>query len=131
MKRLFVIGLCTFLVGLWLNAGAQSPTVTSKDLFKTTLTDDNTREVIMRLVEFPPGSALIRHIHPGEELAFVLEGTLETAAEGREPRRVSKGDTFHNAPGVIHIARNVGDTTVRLLATFIVEKGKPVFQPVK
>jgi len=131
MKRFFLIALCFGLVGfVSINADAQGPGVTSKTLLEGNLSDDTTKEVVMRLVEFPPGSSLSRHTHPGDELAFVLQGTLEIIAEGREARRVSTGDTFHNRRGIIHEARNVGDTPVRLLVTFIVDKGKPVVQPV-
>ena len=130
MKRFFLIAVCIVLIGfISANAGAQTPSVTSKILLQTPLGDDPTKVIEMRLVEFPPGSELIRHTHPGDELAFVLQGTLEILAEGREPRRVSTGDTFHNPRGFIHGARNAGDTPVRLAITFIVDKGKPVVQP--
>jgi len=131
MKINFLIAVCVVLVGfVSANAGAQAPSVTSKTLLQTTLSDDATKEVVIRLLEFPPGSAASPHTHPGDEFAFVLQGTLETIAEGRETRRVSTGDTFHNSRGIIHQARNVGDTPVRLVVTFIVDKGKPIVQPV-
>ncbi len=131
MKKFLLIALCIAVVGfVSANAVAQTPSVTSKTLLQTTLSDDPTKVIEMRLVEFPPGSELGRHTHPGDELAFVLQGTLEILAEGREPRRVSTGDTFHNPRGLIHGARNAGDTPVRLAVTFIVDKGKPVAQPV-
>ncbi len=130
MKKFFLITFCIVVLGfVSANAGAQTPSVTSKTLLQTTLSDDPTKVIEMRLVEFPPGSQLSRHTHPGDELAFVLQGTLEILAEGREPRRVSTGDTFHNPRGLIHWARNAGDTPVRLAITFIVDKGKPVVQP--
>jgi len=125
------VALCIMLSGFFLeNASAQAPVVTSKPLLKTTLSDDTQKETIMASVEFPPGSVLNRHTHPGDELAFVLQGTLEVSAEGRETRRFSTGDVFHNPRGLVHEARNVGDTPVRLAVTFIVDKGKPFFQPV-
>jgi quercetin dioxygenase-like cupin family protein len=112
------------------SANAQAPSVTSKPLLKTTLSDDTEKEVIMASVEFPTGSVLNRHTHPGDEFVFVLQGTLEISAEGRETRRVSTGDVFHNPRGLVHEVRNVGDTPVRLANIFIVDKGKPFFQPI-
>ena len=124
------VALCIVLLGFVSpNVNAQAPSVTSKPLLQTTLSDDTPKDAYMVLVEFAPGSVLNRHTHPGDEFAVVLQGTLEISAEGRETRRVSTGDVFHNPRGLIHQARNVGDTPVRLAVTFIVDKGKPTFQP--
>ena len=80
--------------------------------------------------EFAPGSTTGRHTHPGDEYTVVIQGTLELTAEGREPRRVSVGDVYHNPRGLVHEARNVGDTPARVAVTFVVDKGKPITQPV-
>jgi quercetin dioxygenase-like cupin family protein len=128
-KFIFLIS-CLLLMSLGApNAPAQVPGVTSKLLLQTTLTDDPAREISMVLVEFPPGTSLDRHTHPGEEFSVVLQGTLEIVSEGREARRLSAGDVFHNPRGLIHQARNVGDTPVRLTITFILDKGKPLVLP--
>jgi hypothetical protein len=66
MKKFFLITFCIVVLGfVSANAGAQTPGVTPKLLLKTTLSDDTTKEVSMTLVEFPPGGASGRHIHPG------------------------------------------------------------------
>ena len=130
MKRFLLLAVCIGFAGFAWASTAQAPAVSSKALLQAPLSDDTAKEVVMRLVEFPPGAALGRHTHPGDEFAFVLQGTLEISADGGQPRRVSTGDTFHNPRGIIHQARNVGDTPVRLAATFILDKGKPLVQPV-
>ena len=109
---------------------AQSTGVTSKPLISTTLSGDDTKESIMLSVEFAPGGTTGRHTHPGDEYTFVLQGTLELTAEGREPRRVSAGDVYHNPRGLIHQARNVGEIPALVNITFIVDKGKPRTEPV-
>ena len=81
-------------------------------------------------VEFAPGSTTGRHTHPGDEYTVVLQGILELSAEGRETRRVSAGDVYHNPRGLVHEARNVGDTPARVAITFVVDKGGPITQPV-
>ena len=133
-RSLFVsfasVVLCIMLSGFFSENASAQPGITAKPLLKTTLSDDTSKEAIMASVEFAPGSVLNHHTHPGDEYAVVLQGTLEISAEGRETRRVSTGDVFHNPRGLIHQARNVGDTPVRLAVTFIVDKGKPFFQPV-
>jgi quercetin dioxygenase-like cupin family protein len=129
MKRFFLIAVCIVLTGfISANAGAQT-SVVSKPILKTTLGDDTTKEVVMILVEFPPGSATGRHTHPGDEYAFILQGTFELSTEGREKRRLSTGDAFHTPRTEIHENRNVGDTPGRVVITLILDKGKPLVQP--
>ena len=84
------------------------------------------REVIQVIVELDPGTSAPRHSHPGEEIIYVLEGTWEYTLDGK-PRVVLKaGDVLFIPAGVIHSARNVGTGRGAELATYIVEKGKPL-----
>ncbi len=71
-----------------------------------------------------------RHTHPGDDYTVVLQGTLELFVEGREPRQLSAGEAFHVPTGVIHYVRVLGETPVRVLAIWVIEKGKPAMQPV-
>ena len=89
------------------------------------------REVIQVRVEFAPGVAFGRHSHPGEEIAYVLEGTLEYEVEGKPPVTLKAGESLFIPAGTIHAAKNVGGGAASELATYIVEKGKPLVVPVK
>ncbi|TWO70406.1 cupin domain-containing protein [Caenimonas sedimenti] len=111
-------------------ASAQASGMTAKPLLRTTLSGDDTKETVMLAVEFAPGGTTGRHTHPGDEYTVVLQGTLELTAEGRAARRVTAGDVYHNPKGLIHQATNVGDTPARVAITFVVDKGKPITQPV-
>lgn len=111
-------------------AVAQASGMTAKPLLRTALSGDDTKESIMLAVEFAPGGTTGRHAHPGDEYTVVVQGTLELTAEGRETRRVTAGDVYHNPRGLIHQATNVGDTPARVSITFVVDKGKPITQPV-
>ena len=84
------------------------------------------REVVQVRVDFAPGAAFGRHSHPGEEIVNVLEGTLEYEIEGKPPVTLKAGDVLFIPAGTVHAARNVGSVTGSELATYIVEKGKPV-----
>jgi quercetin dioxygenase-like cupin family protein len=84
------------------------------------------REVVQVRVDFPPGTAFGRHRHPGEEIVNVIEGTLEYEVEGRPPATLAAGEVLLIPAGVVHAARNVGRATAAELATYIVEKGKPL-----
>ena len=110
-------------------AHTQPQGLTPKPLLRTTLSGDDTKEVVIATVEFAPGGTTNRHTHPGDEYAVVLEGTLELRVEGQEPRRVSAGEAYHMVKGVIHETRNVGDGPARIASTLVFEKGKPMYQP--
>jgi quercetin dioxygenase-like cupin family protein len=84
------------------------------------------REVVQVRVDFGPGAAFGRHTHPGEEIAYVLEGSLEYRVEGEPPVTLEAGGVLFIPAGMIHAARNVGNGNGAELATYIVEKGKPL-----
>lgn len=87
------------------------------------------REVVQVLVEFPPGLSAARHAHPGEELVYVTEGELEYALDGRPPIVVKAGEVLFIPHGTPHAVKNVGSGKAAELATYIVEKGKPLLVP--
>ena len=84
------------------------------------------REVIQVRVDFDPGVAFGKHSHPGAEVAYVLEGSLEYQFEGEAPVTLKVGEALFIPAGTIHTAKNVGTGNAAELATYIVEKGKPL-----
>ena len=86
------------------------------------------REVVQVRVDFDPGSAAPRHTHPGEEIIYVLEGTLEYEIGGKRVT-ANRGDALFVPAGVVHSARNIGRGNAAELATYVVEKGKPLVVP--
>lgn len=86
------------------------------------------REVIQVLVEFGPGVSAVRHSHPGEELVFVTEGALEYRLDGKPPQIVKAGEVLFIPHGTPHAVKNVGAGKAAELATYIVEKGKPLLE---
>ena len=89
------------------------------------------REVIQVRVDFDPGYVAPKHTHPGEEIIYVLEGTLEYEIGGEPPVTVKPGDVLFVPAGTVHTARNLGSGNGAELATYIVEKGKPLITLVK
>ena len=89
------------------------------------------REVIQVRVELAPGVSFGRHTHPGEEVIYMLEGTLEYEVEGRPPVTLEAGDVLFIPARAVHEARNPGRTNGAELATYVVEKGKPLLTMVK
>jgi quercetin dioxygenase-like cupin family protein len=89
------------------------------------------REVVQVRVDFDPGYVAPKHWHPGEEIIYVLEGTLEYEIEGQPPVRVKAGDVLFVPARAIHTAKNVGGGNDAELATYVVEKGLPLLTLVK
>ena len=87
------------------------------------------RVAVQARAEFDPGVAAGRHTHPGEELGYVLEGQLELRIDGQPPRIVKAGEAFFVPAGLVHDGINTGSGKAKVLATYIVEKGKPVATP--
>ncbi len=77
-------------------------------------------------VDIAPGVAFPPHSRPGEEIAYVLEGLLDYRLEGRPPVTLKAGEALFIPAGAVHAARNVGSVSAAELATYIVEKGKPL-----
>jgi quercetin dioxygenase-like cupin family protein len=88
------------------------------------------REVVQAIAEFQPGATVGRHTHPGEEVAYVLEGSVVLEVEGKPNVTLASGQGFMIPAGTVHNATNHGSGQARVLATYIVEKGKPVASPV-
>jgi quercetin dioxygenase-like cupin family protein len=86
------------------------------------------REVVQVLIDFAPGAMAPRHSHPGEELVYIVEGSLEYALEGKSPVTLKVGQVLFIPHGTIHAVKNVGGGNARELATYVVEKGKPLLK---
>jgi quercetin dioxygenase-like cupin family protein len=83
------------------------------------------RMIIQNRVELGPEAPAVRHKHPGEEIIYVLEGTLEYAIDGQPAKTYSAGEALTVPAETVHAARNVGSGNAAELATYVVEKGKP------
>ena len=84
------------------------------------------REVIQVRVDIAPGVAFGKHSHPGEEIVYVIEGALVYEIEGKPPVTLEAGEVLFIPAGTIHAAKNVGRVNGAELATYVVEKGKPL-----
>jgi quercetin dioxygenase-like cupin family protein len=84
------------------------------------------RQVIQNRVDLGPEAPFVWHKHPGEEIIYVLEGTLEYHVDGRPPATFNAGEALLVPAETPHAVRNVGSGNAAELATYIVEKGKPL-----
>ena len=133
MHMVRVVAAATIIAasGLILHvARAQPPGIHRIDLQRHDLSVPG-REVVQTIVEIEPGVTSSRHTHPGEEIVYVLEGApLQYEVEGKPPVTLKPGDVLFIPAGTIHSAKNVSSRKGAELATYIVEKGKPLLTEV-
>jgi quercetin dioxygenase-like cupin family protein len=84
------------------------------------------REIVQVLTEIPVGAASGWHLHPGEEIGFIIAGDVEMMVEGRATVVLHAGDGFLIPPNTPHNARDLGPETGRMLSTYIVPGGEPL-----
>ena len=104
---------------------AQQSGITRADVQRNDLSLPG-REVIQVRVGFAPRAAAARHSHPGEEIAYVLEGRIKYQIDGKPPVTLEPGQALFIPAGAIHAAKNVGDGPAAELATYIVRKDEPL-----
>jgi len=92
---------------------------------------DPAKHVVQVRAEFQPGVAAGRHTHPGEEFGYVLDGTIVLEIDGKPPVTLNAGQVFFVPAGMVHDGKNVGKGSATVIATYVVEKGKPVASPAK
>jgi quercetin dioxygenase-like cupin family protein len=133
LKKMPLMAIAALVSGAFLSplgAQAQQSGVTRTDLQRHDLSAPG-REAIQVRVDLAPGVAFGKHTHPGEEVIYVLEGQLEYQIEDKPPVTLKAGDVLFIPAGTVHSARNPGSVTGSELATYIVEKGKPLLTLVK
>jgi quercetin dioxygenase-like cupin family protein len=123
------IGLAALFTSMTsLPATAQEPTVQRKILLTRDLAIPG-YQTVMGAVEIPPGGREGRHTHPGAVVVYIQEGVLTFDYEGNPTMTYKAGDSFFIEAGKIHEGINKGASPVKAVATFVVEKGKPLTSP--
>jgi quercetin dioxygenase-like cupin family protein len=84
------------------------------------------REMVQVETLIPAGVESGWHVHPGEEVGYIVEGQVEMMVQGRATVVLKPGDGFLIPPRTPHNARDLGPETGRMLSTYIVETGQPI-----
>jgi quercetin dioxygenase-like cupin family protein len=129
MKKSFTT--TALLVGMLAAVAAQAPTPFKRTVLQQADLSAPGREVVMALAEIQPGAASGRHTHPGEEIAYVSAGPIILEIDGKPARTLQTGEAFIIPAGTVHNARNGGTALAKVVATYVIEKGKPVATPVQ
>jgi quercetin dioxygenase-like cupin family protein len=112
----------------------QAPPTTVTTLMKQAMSDIPGREVVMVMLDIPPGGGSPPHRHPGQHIfGYVLEGTYKLKLDQGPETVLTKGQTFYEAPGQLHaVSANASQTEpAKVLAVIVAESGKPITVPDK
>lgn len=109
---------------------AQDSGITRTLLQKFDVPEDVVQEGVFGLAELESGMSIGRHFHYGIEAGYVLAGQLELSIDGEGIKVLEAGESYQIAAGKIHDAKNIGSSPARVNAVWVVEKGKPLSQPV-
>ena len=133
MKSILATALAAGVLAFALDVPAQAPAPTPPPGIKRTILQrsdiGNNMEIVLGLAEIAPGSSTGPHTHFGTETGMVLEGASSLEVAGEMPRLIKAGDSYLIPAGKVHEAKTVGDAPVKVLATYVVEKGKPFATP--
>ncbi len=108
----------------------QQPSPLKRTVLQTHPLSAAGREGTTALAELIVGGTAPRHTHPGEELAYVLEGTATLLVDGKPPRDVKPGDVFFIPAGTVHSVKNTGNVPWKVVGNYFLEAGKPLATPV-
>ncbi len=87
------------------------------------------KEAVLGTVTLAPGAVVGFHTHPGDEAGYVVKGSLTWKVRGQPDKTLKAGDSFFNPRGSAHsIVGGAGGATA--FSTWIVDKGKPMSEPV-
>ncbi|MCE4223225.1 cupin domain-containing protein [Methylobacterium sp. C25] len=130
MPRRLVPYAALVLSTAFLAGAASAQEVKRTDLGRSPLDGDAKKEIVVQLVEIPPGATSRRHFHNGQEAFYVLEGG-KVQLSGKEPIDRAAGEHGINQREVPHAGyTNVGDKPLKILSVYIVDKDKPLQVPV-
>jgi quercetin dioxygenase-like cupin family protein len=119
---------CMLAPAAW--SQATTPTRQTIRYFMTPLEKDPTRQVEMVSIAVPPGAGNEFHRHPGDQWTAVQEGEVTFTIKGQPPFVLKAGEGNYVARGTIHRQQNLSDKAARYIVINILDKGKPVAEPV-
>ncbi len=108
-------------------AAPPAPTI-KRTLLQTVDVPGTTYNAITGIAEIAPNAAIGRHTHPGPETGYMIEGEMTLMIDGQPPRTIKAGESYQIPAGAVHDARS-GDKGAKVMAVYVVEKGKPLASP--
>jgi quercetin dioxygenase-like cupin family protein len=137
MKRSIVVAAGALGIGVVVGIGvdrvvtAQQSGITRTVLQRADDPGSKTHEAVMAVADLAAGASAGRHVHHGIEIGYVLDGSIVIEHQGRAAATKKAGEFFQIDAAAAHDARNTTGSPARILAIYVVEKGKPLAEPVK
>jgi len=124
MKKMpYALAIAMVFAALAMRVSAQQGN-SSRRILQTELSSIVGQQAVTAVHDYQGSVVEPRHTHPGDLVGYVLEGTVSLSTEGKSTVTLKAGDTFFVPAGAIH---NVASPrNARILATYIVEQGKPL-----
>ena len=126
-KRLIVAA--ALVLATVATAAAQQANIKRTPLQKYDVPGTN-YETVIGIAEIVPNVLIGKHTHPGVEGGYVLDGELTLMVDGQAPQALKAGDSYKIPPSAAHDAKS-GPKGAKVIATYVVEKGKPLASPAK
>lgn len=126
LKRVLIVTAIMAPVAV-VTAAAQQPTIKRTPLQSVDFPPGY--NAVSAIAEIAAGNCAGRHTHPGFESTYVMEGAVLLKLEGKPDQTLKAGESFQIPTGVPHDACAAGGQAVKVLATYIIEKGKPLASP--
>ncbi len=108
--------------------GAVQPSPIKRTALGKVDVPDSRYEVVFGITELAAGHKAGRHFHPGPVLVHVTEGEFWYHIDGQPERIYHVGDSFQVPDRAVHAEGALGDAPAKVIAVFVVEKGKPLAQ---
>jgi quercetin dioxygenase-like cupin family protein len=103
---------------------AQEPLKSGTVLQRTDLLSAKGMEAILVLRELPPGGESGKHTQAGNELVYILEGSVVLEAQGKPAVTLKAGEAFSTVAGEVHNVKNASATAPgKALAFYVAKKG--------
>jgi quercetin dioxygenase-like cupin family protein len=87
-------------------------------------------ETVIGIAEITPNAMIGRHTHPGPESGYMLDGEMVLMVDGQPEKTLRAGDSYQIPAGAVHDGKS-GPKGAKVIATYVVEKGKPLASPAK
>ena len=125
-KLMFCVAMAAVVAGV--PAVAQQPEPVKRTVLQKNDFPGDKMSTLLVLIEIAPNFVVAKHTHPGLETGMVTDGEVTLAVDGQAEKTVKAGESYTNPASVPHIAK-AGPQGVKLIATFIVDKDKPLAAP--
>jgi quercetin dioxygenase-like cupin family protein len=125
-KLMFCVALAAVMAGA--PALAQQPEPVKRTVLQKNDFPGDKMSTLVVLIEIAPNFVVAKHTHPGIETGYVQDGEVTLAVDGQAEKTFKAGDGYTNPASVPHIAK-AGPQGVKLIATFVVDKDKPLAAP--